>query len=108
MTEPENTSADTLLHAAEIGRRAGLRYIYAGNLPGSVGDLENTRCPDCRELLVGRFGYQITNYRLTPEGNCPKCGKRIPGRWDPAFRKQITAHPYAPRLRVSSDLIGIS
>ena len=38
MTVPENTSADTLMRAAEIGRRAGLQYVYAGNLPGQVGD----------------------------------------------------------------------
>src|SRR5213594_3836097 len=47
MTDPENTSPATLLRAAAIGRRAGLRHVYAGNLPGHVGDLENTRCPDC-------------------------------------------------------------
>ena len=43
MTDPEDTSAATLRRAVEIGRRAGLRYVYAGNLPGKVGDLENTR-----------------------------------------------------------------
>src|SRR5215471_20636196 len=57
MTDPENTNPATLLRAAEIGRKAGLRYIYAGNLPGEVGDLENTRCPKCRELLIERYGY---------------------------------------------------
>jgi pyruvate formate lyase activating enzyme len=39
------------MRVAEIGRKAGLGYIYAVNLPGEVGDLENTRCPDCHELL---------------------------------------------------------
>jgi NAD-dependent SIR2 family protein deacetylase len=73
-----------------------------------VGDLENTRCSDCHELLIERFGYRITQYRLTSEGRCPKCGKLIPGRWDTAFRKQISSHPYVPRLRVPTDLIGIS
>ena len=63
MTEPENTTAKSLLRAAEIGRQAGLHYIYAGNIPGNVGDLENTRCSDCRELLIERFGYRITEYR---------------------------------------------
>jgi pyruvate formate lyase activating enzyme len=55
MTDPENTSAETLIRAAEIGKKAGLRYVYAGNLPGEVGDLENTRCPSCRELLIERL-----------------------------------------------------
>jgi pyruvate formate lyase activating enzyme len=108
MTEPEDTAAKSLVRAAEIGRQAGLHYIYAGNLSGDVGDLENTRCSDCRELLIERFGYRITQYQLTSEGHCPKCGKLIPGRWDSEFRKQISSHPYVPRLRVPSDPIGIS
>src|SRR5260221_3607317 len=44
MTDPPNTTADMLWRAAEIGRAAGLRYVYAGNLPGQVGNLENTCC----------------------------------------------------------------
>jgi pyruvate formate lyase activating enzyme len=107
MTEPEDTTAKSLLRAAEIGKQAGLHYIYAGNLPGDVGDLENTRCSGCGELLIERFGYRIAQYRLTSEGRCPKCGKLIPGRWDTAFRKQISSHPYVPRLRVPSGPIGV-
>ena len=74
MTDPDNTSAEMLMAAAEIGRQEGLRYVYAGNRPGRVGDLENTRCPDCRALLIERFGYLILGYHLTPQGNCPSCG----------------------------------
>lgn len=107
MTAPDNTTPATLMRAAGIGKKAGLRYVYAGNLPGQVGDLENTRCPGCGELLIKRFGYLITRYRLTANGSCPKCGRHIPGRWDSAFGGQITASPYVPRLRVSSDLISI-
>jgi pyruvate formate lyase activating enzyme len=97
MTDPDDTGPETLARVAQIGRKAGLPYIYASNLPGEVGDLENTRCPDCQELLVERFGYRIASYRLTPDGRCPMCSTSIPGRWDPAFRRQITAHPYVPR-----------
>ena len=105
MTDPENTSAETLMRAAEIGKRAGLRYAYAGNLPGIVGDWENTRCPQCRQLLIERNGYLITSYHLTPQGCCPSCGTSIPGRWDPAFRRQITASPFVLRMRPRSDLL---
>src|SRR5438128_3009217 len=105
MTDPENTSAQTLMRAAEIGKRAGLRYVYAGNLPGMVGDWENTRCPNCRELLIERNGYLITGYHLTPQGCCPSCGASIPGRWDPTFRRQITARPFDPLMRSQSDLL---
>src|SRR6267143_1528124 len=105
MTDPENTNAETLMRAAEIGKRAGLRYVYAGNLPGMVGDWENTRCPNCRELLIERYGYLIGGYHLTPQGCCPSCGACIPGRWDPTFRRQTTAHPVVPLMRSQSDLL---
>ncbi|MDW8226464.1 MAG: AmmeMemoRadiSam system radical SAM enzyme, partial [Anaerolineales bacterium] len=54
MQETPNTPAGTLLRAAEIGREAGLRYVYAGNLPGRVGEYETTYCPQCRTPLVER------------------------------------------------------
>ena len=105
MTDPENTTAETLMRAAEIGKTAGLRYVYAGNLPGMVGDWENTRCPNCRELLIERYGCLITGYFLTPHGCCPSCAASIPGRWDPQFRGQITDRPFIPRMRSRSDFV---
>src|SRR5574337_1374144 len=59
MTDSDNTSAATLIRAAEIGLETGLHYVYAGNLPGRVGPYENTYCPKCNTLLVERYGYQI-------------------------------------------------
>jgi pyruvate formate lyase activating enzyme len=81
MTDPDNTTAAGLLRAAEIGQEAGLRFVYAGNLPGQVGDYENTYCPHCRELLIARYGYVILGYRITGDGRCPKCDARVPGIW---------------------------
>jgi pyruvate formate lyase activating enzyme len=81
MTEPEDTPARTLLRAAEIGREAGLHYVYAGNLPGRVDEYEDTACPKCGTVLVRRMGYLIREYKLTPKGTCPKCGTAIPGVW---------------------------
>jgi len=81
MEGPTTTPANTLIRAASIGRQAGLRYVYAGNLPGEVGDLENTRCPQCRFLLVERHGYRIVRNQLDGAGNCPACRTPIPGRW---------------------------
>ena len=43
MTDPDDTSPRTLRRAADIGKRAGLRFVYAGNLPGHVDELESTR-----------------------------------------------------------------
>ena len=94
-----DTTVDDLLQAAEIGREAGLRYIYAGNLPGMVGEWEDTRCPNCSETLIRRYGYLIENYNLTPDGRCPHCSAEIPGRWSAKFGGQITDQPFLPHRR---------
>jgi pyruvate formate lyase activating enzyme len=99
MTTPQNTTAEMLMAAAEIGQRQGLRYVYAGNLPGRVGDLENTRCHQCRALLVEREGYYVLQYRVTADGACPDCGTAIPGRWGTRFEGQITSTPFLPGRR---------
>ncbi|MCA1632451.1 MAG: radical SAM protein [Acidobacteria bacterium] len=81
MTENANTSPEQLVRACEIGRAAGLKFVYAGNLPGRVGRWENTYCPACDELLVERHGYRILKQKLGADGLCPKCATRIPGVW---------------------------
>ena len=81
LTSPRATTADRLVRAAEIGAGAGLRFVYAGNLPGRVGPWENTLCPQCLEKLVERTGYLIRDYQITPDGKCPKCEYKIPGVW---------------------------
>ena len=52
MTDPANTQPRDLARAAAIGKAAGLRFIYAGNLPGQVGELENTHCPSATNCLL--------------------------------------------------------
>jgi pyruvate formate lyase activating enzyme len=81
MTDPDNTPPQTLLRAATLGKEAGLRYIYAGNLPGRVRDFESTFCPACGEVVVERLAYRIVQYRLEAGGRCPKCSVIIPGVW---------------------------
>ena len=100
MTDVGNTTASMLLRAAQIGREAGLRFVYAGNLPGRVGDLEHTNCPACGTRLVTRYGYLVQEYRLNAGGACPTCATPLPGRWDKAFGGQITAFPTRARLRM--------
>ncbi len=99
MNDPENTTAGMLVNAAETARRNGLRYVYAGNLPGQVGDFENTRCHECQSLLVERYGYFIRGYRITADGECPDCHTRIPGRWGSKFEGQIASSPFVPGTR---------
>jgi len=99
MTDPPHTTAEGLLRAAAIGKQSGLRYIYPGNLPGQVGDLENTRCVSCGETLIERYGYRIRSYHLTAEGGCPTCGTKLPGRFSTGFHGQIASHPFLPNQR---------
>jgi pyruvate formate lyase activating enzyme len=106
MTDPANTQPEDLLRAAKIGQEAGLRYVYAGNLPGRVGPLEDTRCHHCSATLIKRSSYLIKDYRITAEGNCPACNHAIPGRWAARFDGQITARPFLPRH--SSQLVTIA
>jgi len=78
------TTAEDLLRVAEWGVQAGLKYIYVGNLPGRVGEWENTRCHNCGLSVIERTGFQVTRTRLDGDGGCPACGKSIPGIWDGA------------------------
>jgi pyruvate formate lyase activating enzyme len=99
MTDATPTTVAGLRRAADIGRDAGLRYIYAGNIPGQVGDLEDTRCHACAEPLIVRRGYLIRRYALTPDGTCPACGTPVPGRWSRTFDGQRTSTPFLPHDR---------
>jgi len=76
-----HTTAEELLEIADIGRNAGLKFIYQGNLPGQVGEGENTRCHQCKTTLIARHGFTVTKNRLDATGCCPSCGERIPGVW---------------------------
>ncbi len=99
MDDTRSTNAEDLLRAVKIGREAGLRYIYAGNLPGMVGEWEDTRCAHCGETLVSRYGYHIQDYRVAADGRCPRCSSQIPGRWAAQFDGQIASHPFLPHKR---------
>ena len=88
------TNAADLTRAAEIGQEAGLRYVYAGNLPGMVKELEDTLCPKCRRPVVRRRGYTILEYRLGEDGKCPDCGEKIAGIWhEPGDAREKTRFP---------------
>lgn len=70
------TPVETLRRARDIGRAAGLRYVYEGNVPGEGG--ENTYCPACSGLLIKRYGYVIESDRISNSA-CPDCGESIAG-----------------------------
>lgn len=72
------TPAASLERAAHIGKQAGLRHIYIGNLPGTNQD---TCCQHCHFRLIERMGFIIKALRIQ-DGKCPQCQTPIAGRWD--------------------------
>jgi pyruvate formate lyase activating enzyme len=70
------TPVKTLVMAREIGIKAGLKYVYTGNVPGESG--EKTFCYQCGKLLIDRWGFYIRE-NLTENGRCPYCGAQIHG-----------------------------
>ncbi|MFO7604443.1 MAG: AmmeMemoRadiSam system radical SAM enzyme [Gammaproteobacteria bacterium] len=70
------TSVETLRRAGEIGRAAGLRYVYEGNVPGEEG--EDTCCWQCGALLIDRYGFHVRSNHIR-NGCCPECGTLIDG-----------------------------
>jgi pyruvate formate lyase activating enzyme len=73
MTDVPPTPVETLHRAAEIGYETGLRYVYAGNVPGNR--YENTYCPNCGEVAIQRFGYH-TQLKLDGD-RCKNCGHQL-------------------------------
>ncbi|MFA5248916.1 MAG: AmmeMemoRadiSam system radical SAM enzyme [Candidatus Paceibacterota bacterium] len=68
-----NTPVKKLQMAYNIGKEAGLKYVYIGNVPGL--DSESTYCPKCNELCIKRVGYDTKD--CAKKGACPKCGEKL-------------------------------
>lgn len=88
------TSPESLISAKEAAEKAGLKYVYIGNLPGLHG--ENTHCPKCGETVVEREGYRVIEMKIETHidmnsdsdaatnnntGSCRFCGEKIAGIW---------------------------
>ena len=80
MADRGATPVKRLLSAAGLGRAEGLRYVYAGNIPGGVGGWENTCCPGCGLVVIEREGFRVLS-NLLKSGRCPKCLPPLAGRW---------------------------
>ena len=76
LTTIPSTPIETLEKAYAAVKEAGLNYVYIGNVPGHPH--ENTYCPNCKELLIKRFSFEITKWNLTKDMRCPACGQGIP------------------------------
>ncbi len=71
-----STPIKLIRQCRDIGIKAGLKYVYSGNVPGDPG--ENTYCPKCGQEVIERFGYTTHHYRIR-HGKCLACGHPIAG-----------------------------
>lgn len=77
MTDLEPTPIKIMCEAHGLGKKAGLRYVYMGNVPGD--ETENTFCWNCGTKLIERFGFSVGKNIVSKDGTCPKCGAKIDG-----------------------------
>jgi pyruvate formate lyase activating enzyme len=99
MRDVPATPAATLARAREIGRLAGLHYVYTGNVHDEAGG--STYCPSCENVVIERDWYEIHGYRLTDEGACTHCGARLAGRFQ-KFGKPFGSRRIPVRLSAAA------
>ncbi|HQR12494.1 MAG TPA: AmmeMemoRadiSam system radical SAM enzyme, partial [Casimicrobiaceae bacterium] len=80
MTDLSHTPSATLTRAREIARRAGIRYVYTGNVHDRTGG--TTFCAGCGKALIVRDWHEILSYELTADGRCPHCDATVAGRFE--------------------------
>ena len=89
MLDVAATPAATLTRARSIAQRAGLRYVYTGNVHDVKGG--STYCPGCGKAVIERDWYDIRGYHLNDAGACTFCGAQLAGRY------QKFGKPFGPR-----------
>lgn len=80
MLDKPHTPPTTLTRARGIALQNGLHFCYTGNVHDKVGS--STYCTQCRQRLIGRDWYELSDWNLTAEGHCTRCNTPIPGVFD--------------------------
>jgi pyruvate formate lyase activating enzyme len=80
MPDIPQTPSATLVQARDIALKAGLKFVYTGNVHNRDGD--TTYCSNCHTKLIERDWYEINQYKLDEDGCCPKCGTKLVGEFD--------------------------
>ncbi len=88
MMEFDQTPVKTLENHHKVAKEEGINYAYIGNVPGHP--LEHTYCPECNNIIVKRFGFDIEGWNLDNNNKCKFCGNKIPviGKLSPNYKKQ--------------------
>ncbi len=80
------TKRDSLMRAWRIGKEAGLRYVYCGNIPGNPH--QNTECFECGKTLIERSVFQVRINAIS-NGRCAYCHAAIDGVWQQEARAEV-------------------
>lgn len=70
------TPVETLEKHYKLAKEIGFRFAYIGNVPGHP--YENTYCPSCGSIVIGRYGFRITEWNLIQDMRCKNCGYKLP------------------------------
>ncbi len=81
MLDTPPTQLKSLIRAREIGKKAGLKYVYCGNVPLSYSEYEKTNCPSCGKMLLSRVGMALAENNVI-DSKCRFCFHRIAGIWE--------------------------
>ncbi len=91
MLDKPPTPPATLHRARTIAMNNGVRYAYTGNIRDASGS--STYCHQCKRVLIGRAGYDLTDWNLTADGRCTECRtpcagvfEQQPGHWGSRYR----------------------
>ena len=76
LTNKPPTPVDTLMAARQIGLKAGIKYVYTGNVPGQPG--EQTLCHQCGKVLIDRWGFTVQKNQIS-NNRCPFCDAVVEG-----------------------------
>ena len=101
MTDLPRTPGATLTRARDIALKAGIRYVYTGNVHDRTGG--TTFCPACRKPVIERDWHEILRYELTPEGRCRHCDAQLPGHFE-AFDGQWGRRRVPVRMNMTSRI----
>jgi pyruvate formate lyase activating enzyme len=78
LTQLPETPVSILEKARDIAMKAGMKYVYVGNVPGHQA--ENTYCHKCKKMIIERRGFAIISNNIT-NGHCKFCNEKLPGIW---------------------------
>lgn len=73
----KSTKHQTVLDTYRIAKSMGIKHVYTGNIIDST--TSTTYCSNCKNPIIERDGYSITEYNLDEDANCEFCGYKCEG-----------------------------